>query len=96
MCIQARFWDQALMLTRQHKQHHLYLRILLEEDYVDRNKNNNYKRALIYIESLPFDLAEQFMKQYGRLLMSKLPLQTTNVLIRLCTDYFQIPESETV
>jgi hypothetical protein len=55
--------------------------------------NLSYEDALKHIESLELPLAAKFMLSYGKVLVSKLERQATNVLIRLCTHYKPIPKS---
>lgn len=47
----------------------------------------SYSEALNYISNLPFADAEETIKKYGNILMEKCPLETTNLLKTLCTDY---------
>ncbi len=45
----------------------------------------NYADALAYIASLPFSEAEHSLKKYGKELVTQLPKETTDLLIKLCT-----------
>eukprot|EP00918_Siedleckia_nematoides_P018931 GHVU01040411.1.p1 GENE.GHVU01040411.1~~GHVU01040411.1.p1 ORF type:complete len:904 (-),score=100.20 GHVU01040411.1:521-3232(-) len=80
VCRQAGYFQHALYLAERHAQHHWYLKIQLEDIH-------DYQQALSYIAKLPFDQAESNMKQYGKVLMTKQPADTTDVLKTLCTDY---------
>jgi len=80
VCRQASYFQHALYLAQKHGQHHLYLKIQLEDEC-------NESAALSYIRSLPFADAERFIKQHGKKLLSALPQQTTDLIILLCTAY---------
>eukprot|EP01027_Heterolobosea_sp_BB2_P011996 GEZU01017408.1.p1 GENE.GEZU01017408.1~~GEZU01017408.1.p1 ORF type:complete len:1030 (+),score=311.54 GEZU01017408.1:190-3090(+) len=84
VCRQAGYYKHALYLSEKHSEHNWYLKIQIED-------MQNYEDALAHIETLDFDLAESFMKKYGKILVTKLPDQTTKLLIRLCTGY--VPKS---
>jgi len=51
----------------------------------------NYKKALRHIESLSLEQAREFMHKYGKKLVAHLPERSTNLLIRMCTNYRYIP-----
>ncbi|XP_074656340.1 vacuolar protein sorting-associated protein 11 homolog [Tubulanus polymorphus] len=80
VCRQAGYYEHALYLAETHQQHDWYLKIQLEDI-------KDYKAALEYIGKLEFDQAEHNLKTYGKVLMSEVPIQTTELLKRLCTDY---------
>lgn len=81
-------------MATKNKKHEWYVKIQLE-DFPNEPFKRNIKRALKFIESLPFEEAEILLKKYGKAFVSNLPKQATNVLIRLCTDYEPTPISET-
>jgi vacuolar protein sorting-associated protein 11 len=93
VCRQSGYIEHALALAKKHYEHEWYIKIQIE-DLKNQPKQVNYKNALQHIESLPFDLAEKFLQIYGKVLMSNIPKRTTNVLIRLCSNYTSIPNSE--
>ena len=80
----AGYYEEALFLARKHSKHDGYLRLQLHD-------RHDFKAALDYIgrfrmnEATGFALAEQFMKAFGKDLVSALPMQTTRFLIALCT-----------
>ncbi|KFM62524.1 Vacuolar protein sorting-associated protein 11-like protein, partial [Stegodyphus mimosarum] len=80
VCRQAGYYKHALYLAEHHDQHEWYLKILLED-------LKDYDKALKYIAKLDFEAAEGNMKAYGKVLMTEVPEQTTQLLKRLCTDY---------
>ncbi|KAK3087703.1 hypothetical protein FSP39_009366 [Pinctada imbricata] len=80
VCRQAGYFDHALFLAEKHNKHEWYLRMQLED-------KKNYQKALEYIGKLEFEEAEENLKKYGKVLMSEVPRQTTELLKRLCTDY---------
>ncbi|KAJ8321881.1 hypothetical protein KUTeg_000352 [Tegillarca granosa] len=80
VCRQASYYKHALFLAEKHQKHEWYLRIQLEDI-------KDYQKALEYIGKLEFAEAEGNLKKYGKMLMSEVPQQTTQLLKRLCTDY---------
>ncbi|XP_072041834.1 vacuolar protein sorting-associated protein 11 homolog [Amphiura filiformis] len=80
VCRQAGYYEHALFLAEKHNQHNLYLKIQLEDI-------KDYQKALTYIAKLDFEEAMDNMKKYGKMLMSEVPTQTTDLLKLLCTDY---------
>ncbi|EFC37451.1 hypothetical protein NAEGRDRAFT_81916 [Naegleria gruberi] len=104
VCRKAGYKEHALILAMKHKQHDWYIKIHLEDfdtDNLDKDNGEkvdskeNFRRALKYIESLALPEAESYLKTYGKTLISHLPKETTNALIRLCTEYFPIHPAET-
>lgn len=94
VCRQAGYREHALLLAKKHKEHGWFIKIHIE-DFPDEPFGRNYKRALRHIETLAFKDAEKYLIEFGKILVTKIPKQTTNVLIRLCTDYFALDFSET-
>lgn len=80
VCRQAGYHKHALSLAEKHNKHEWYLKIQLEDI-------RHYQAALSYIASLHFEAAESNVKQYGKVLMTEAPRETTDLLKRLCTDY---------
>ncbi|KAG8192364.1 hypothetical protein JTE90_029095 [Oedothorax gibbosus] len=80
VCRQAGYYEHALYLAKHHDQHDWYLKILLED-------LKEFDKALKYISKLDFEAAEGNMKAYGKVLMTEVPEETTQLLKRLCTDY---------
>ena len=83
---QAGYHKHALSLAFDDNRHKMYLKLLLED-------TNNYQEALRFIGSLPMQLADKYAKQYGKLLIEKLPEQTTELLKNLCIGYTAKPYS---
>ncbi|KAG9482527.1 hypothetical protein GDO78_011285 [Eleutherodactylus coqui] len=79
---QAGYHSHALYLAEKHAHHEWYLKIQLEDI-------KNFQEALRYIGRLPFPQAESNMKCYGKILMSHVPNETTQLLNELCTDFPQ-------
>ncbi len=52
---------------------------------------SNFQKALYHIESLERAVATTFMLKYGKILVTELPQRATNLLIRLCCNYTEIP-----
>eukprot|EP01080_Neovahlkampfia_damariscottae_P000627 gene627-8131_t len=94
VCRQSGYIEHALALAKKHYEHEWFIKIQIE-DLQNEPNQSNYKNALQHIESLPFDLAEKFLLIYGKVLMANIPKRTTNVLIRLCSNYQSIPFGET-
>eukprot|EP01130_Rhizamoeba_saxonica_P017863 TRINITY_DN8770_c0_g1_i1.p1 TRINITY_DN8770_c0_g1~~TRINITY_DN8770_c0_g1_i1.p1 ORF type:complete len:901 (+),score=162.59 TRINITY_DN8770_c0_g1_i1:12-2714(+) len=80
VCRQGNYHDHALDLAFRNKEHKWYLKILLED-------LNDHMNALTYIKELDFESAKDNMKKYGKRLMSSLPVETTEFLMILCTDF---------
>ncbi|KAK2167121.1 hypothetical protein LSH36_32g21058 [Paralvinella palmiformis] len=80
VCRQAGYYKHALFLSEHHQQHDWYLKIQLEDI-------KDYDKALKYIGKLNFPEAEHNLKTYGKILMAEVPMETTELLKRLCTDY---------
>jgi len=81
---QAGYHEHALYLAKRQYQHDWYLRIQIEDI-------QNYEDALEYISTLDFFEAEKNLKNYGKSLVSHLPEKTTQLLMKLCTDYTPKP-----
>jgi vacuolar protein sorting-associated protein 11 len=80
VCRQAGYQKHALFLARKHREHNWYLKILLED-------LGDYENALRYVNTLPFPHAERTLKEYGKSLVTNMPEETTDLLMRLCTSY---------
>jgi hypothetical protein len=63
VCRQAAYHQHALYLAHRHKQHHHYLKILLDDLHA-------YSDGLEYIASLDFYDAERYVRDYGLRLMN--------------------------
>ena len=55
-----------------------------------------YDKALQYISTLDFLEAENSVKNYGKILVSNIPEQTTNFLMKLCSNYAKKGEEKEV
>ena len=80
VCRSAGYHRHALALADKHGKHEWYLKVELEDI-------RDYQRALQYIGRLQFVEAESNVKKYGKVLMSEVPRETTELLKRLCTDF---------
>lgn len=94
VCRSSGYKEHALLLAKEHGEHDWFLKITIE-DFPEDQFGANYRRALRHIESLPFSEAEKYMAEYGKILVTKLPKHSTNVLIRLCTDFFPVAQHVT-
>lgn len=72
--------QEALMLAKKHEKHDWYIKLLLED-------HSKYVEAIEYIRTLKFDDAEYYMKKYGNILIQHAPLESTQFLMILCTNY---------
>eukprot|EP00027_Filamoeba_sp_ATCC50430_P018912 CAMPEP_0168579026 /NCGR_PEP_ID=MMETSP0413-20121227/21645_1 /TAXON_ID=136452 /ORGANISM="Filamoeba nolandi, Strain NC-AS-23-1" /LENGTH=897 /DNA_ID=CAMNT_0008612909 /DNA_START=77 /DNA_END=2766 /DNA_ORIENTATION=- len=79
-CRQAGYYEHALYLAKKFTHHEWYLKILLED-------LKGYTQALEYIGTLDFTETEKNVKKYGKILITTVPDQTTQLLMRLCTSY---------
>jgi len=73
----AKYYNQALRLAMDHAQHGEVLSILLED-------LEKYMEAITYLRSLPLRSVASHIEQVGRLLMSRFPDETTQVVQTLC------------
>ena len=80
VCRQAGYSHHALELAEKYEQHDWYLKIQLEDI-------QDYKKALKYMQRLPFRDAEANLKNYGKVLVNNSPEETTQLLKLLCTGY---------
>lgn len=71
---------EALMLAKKHEKHDWYIKIQIED-------HQKYSDVLDYISNLKFDDADFYMKKYGQILLEKLPVESTQFLKKLCTNY---------
>lgn len=71
--------DDALQLTKAHGKHQWVLRILLEDQ-------KKYREAIAYIAQLDLFEAEKAMLDFGDILISNAPEETTAFLKTFCTD----------
>ncbi|KAG8803347.1 hypothetical protein FRC17_006193 [Serendipita sp. 399] len=82
VCRQAGYFDHAVYLARKYERHDDYLRIQIEDA-------GKYRDALEYLRKLgPAAIGEQSesnLTRYGRVLLEKLPEQTTQLFIDICT-----------
>lgn len=83
----ANCYNEALYLAKKNNLHDLYIKILCEDV-------GNYSETLSYIKyyyniysTLPLMEAEKYMVKYGKILVSHLPVDTTTLLKKLCTNY---------
>lgn len=76
----------ALDLAKMHGKHDSYLGILTEDKCA-------FEEALGYIAGLPFEHARHTLRKFGHILMKNCPQQTTDLLKKICTDYFTTPNN---
>ncbi|KAK0463502.1 uncharacterized protein EV420DRAFT_1518537 [Desarmillaria tabescens] len=87
VCRQAGYFDHASYLAKKYERHEDYLRIQIEDA-------ENYKDALLYLRKLGADAAESNLARYGRAMLANLPVETTQLLIDLCTNSAGISSPE--
>ncbi|KAF9028559.1 hypothetical protein BDZ89DRAFT_1101711 [Hymenopellis radicata] len=78
VCRQAGYFEHASYLAKKYERHEDYLRIQIEDA-------ENYKDALSYLRKLGPDATESNLARYGRAMLANLPVETTQLLIDLCT-----------
>ncbi|KAK6918756.1 Zinc finger, RING-type [Dillenia turbinata] len=79
VCRAANYHEHALYVAKKAGRHEWYLKILLED--LDR-----YDEALQYISSLEQSQAGVTVKEYGKILIEHKPVETIEILMRLCTE----------
>ncbi|KAL5134350.1 Vacuolar protein-sorting-associated protein 11 [Glycine soja] len=79
VCRAANYHEHAMYVARKAGRHEWYLKILLED-------LGSYEEALEYISSLESSQAGMTIKEYGKILIEHKPVETIQILIRLCTE----------
>ena len=74
----AGYASEALFLAKKHGQHLSYIQIQLEV-------LENWEEALYYVKNISLIDAGKAIKIYGKLLLNKLPRETTDMLKEMCT-----------
>lgn len=74
--------EHALVLAKRNLKYDSCISILAED-------KRAYDEALDYIAELQFDDAQQSLKKFGHILMNNCPQRTTELLKKICTDYYQ-------
>ena len=77
---QAGYFDHAIYLAEKHKRYDWYFKIQLE-DKLAANE------ALEFMKKMKWSDLNEYLKRYGRLLMSEEPDKTTELLKNLCTGF---------
>lgn len=80
--------EHALALAKRNLKYDSCISILTED-------KRAYDAALDYIVELPFEYAQKNLKKIGNILMKKCPQRTTELLKKLCTDYYQSQNNNT-
>lgn len=79
VCRAANYHEHAMYVAKKAGRHEWYLKILLED-------LGNYDEALEYIYSLEPSQAGVTIKEYGKILVEHKPVDTVEILLRLCTE----------
>ncbi|KAJ0982180.1 hypothetical protein J5N97_010435 [Dioscorea zingiberensis] len=79
VCRTAGYHEHAMYVAKKAERHEWYLKILLED-------LGRYQEALEYISSLEPNQAGVTVKEYGKILVEHRPVETINILMRLCTE----------
>ncbi|KAE8010746.1 hypothetical protein FH972_007084 [Carpinus fangiana] len=79
VCRAANYHEHAMYVAKKAGRHELYLKILLED-------LGRYDEALQYISSLEPSQAGVTVKEYGKILIEHKPVETIEILMRLCTE----------
>ncbi|KAL5798082.1 hypothetical protein ACOSQ2_002902 [Xanthoceras sorbifolium] len=79
VCRAANYHEHAMYVAKKAGRHELYLKILLED-------LGRYDEALQYISSLEPSQAGMTVKEYGKILIEHKPVETIDILMRLCTE----------
>lgn len=79
VCRAAGYHEHAMYVAKKSGKHEWYLKILLED-------LGSYHEALQYISSLEPSQAGVTVKEYGKILVEHKPVETIEILMRLCTD----------
>lgn len=79
VCRAANYHEHAMYVAKKAGRHELYLKILLED-------LGRYDEALRYISGLEPSQAGVTVKEYGKILIEHKPVETIEILMRLCTE----------
>lgn len=79
VCRAANYHEHAMYVAKKAGMHEWYLKILLED-------LGRYEEALQYISSLEHSQAGVTVKEYGKILIEHKPVETIEILMRLCTE----------
>ena len=79
VCRAANYHEHAMYVAKKAGRHELYLKILLED-------LGRYEEALQYISSLEPGQAGVTVKEYGKILIEHKPVETIEILMKLCTE----------
>ncbi|GMY11086.1 vacuolar protein-sorting-associated protein 11 homolog [Fagus crenata] len=79
VCRAANYHEHAMYVAKKAGRHELYLKILLED-------LGRYDEALHYISGLEPSQAGVTVKEYGKILIEHKPVETIEILMRLCTE----------
>lgn len=79
VCRAANYHEHAMYVAKKAGRHEWYLKILLED-------LGRYEEALQYISSLELSQAGVTVKEYGKILLEHKPMETVEILMRLCTE----------
>uniref|UniRef100_A0A5B7BMH6 Vacuolar protein sorting-associated protein 11 homolog n=1 Tax=Davidia involucrata TaxID=16924 RepID=A0A5B7BMH6_DAVIN len=79
VCRAANYHEHAMYVAKKAGRHEWYLKILLED-------LGRYEEALQYISGLEPSQAGVTVKEYGKILIEHKPVDTIEILMRLCTD----------
>ncbi|KAF9978820.1 hypothetical protein BGZ73_000089 [Actinomortierella ambigua] len=78
VCRQAGYYEYAVYLAEKRPDHDLYLAIQIDD-------LKQYDQALVYMRKLRPEVAEVNLRKYGKVLLTQLPEQTTQLLVDLCS-----------
>ncbi|XP_058070687.1 vacuolar protein-sorting-associated protein 11 homolog [Magnolia sinica] len=79
VCRAAGYHEHAMYVAKKAGRHEWYLKILLED-------LGGYQEALQYISSIEPSQAGITVKEYGKILVEHKPVETIEILMKLCTD----------
>ena len=79
VCRSAEFYDHALYLAQKYEDHDAFIRIQMED-------LNSPRDAATYIQELEFEDTKKYLLKYGSVLMTHIPEEMTQILIKLCTS----------
>eukprot|EP00262_Sarcandra_glabra_P019055 TRINITY_DN7040_c0_g4_i1.p1 TRINITY_DN7040_c0_g4~~TRINITY_DN7040_c0_g4_i1.p1 ORF type:complete len:606 (-),score=103.23 TRINITY_DN7040_c0_g4_i1:73-1812(-) len=88
VCRAAGYHEHAMYVAKKAGKHEWYLKILLEA-------LGRYHEALQYISSLEPSQAGITVKEYGKILVEHKPVETVEILMRLCADDEELSKKRT-
>ncbi|KAJ3221469.1 Vacuolar protein sorting-associated protein 11 [Clydaea vesicula] len=84
VCRSAGYFEHALFLAQHYDQIDWYMKIQIED-------LKEYRKTVAFLSKLPTSLSRAELKKYGYILVTELPMEMSEILIKL---FLEIPDDE--